>query len=113
MGRVVKSFSYGNAEDTAFRSLSMTEVLPGSIGSAATLWEPCPAPIDRRPKQKKYENSPLDRIPLILVYSHRIHLSWSRLGLIRMSRHLKMAFALKKLIKCRDMSRHLPESFDI
>ena len=35
------------------------------------------------------------------------------LGLIRMSRHLKMTFALKKLIKCRDMSRHLPENFDI
>jgi hypothetical protein len=35
------------------------------------------------------------------------------LGLIRISRHLKMIFALKKLIKCRDMSRHLPENFDI
>jgi hypothetical protein len=35
------------------------------------------------------------------------------LGLIRMSRHLKMTFALKKLIKCRDMSRHLPQNFDI
>ena len=35
------------------------------------------------------------------------------LGLIRMSRHLKMTFALKKLIKCRDMSRHLPKNFDI
>ena len=37
----------------------------------------------------------------------------TRLGLIRMSRHLKMTFALKKLIKCRDMSRHLPKNFDI